>query len=195
MKFFTLLSLCITLSFIALSISPLKAQAQADTPEVTAADYMEAVKAQDWMAAAHLVHPDDLDMLKRSFVQAVDSAVAREEDPQDFLDLLGLDSLKALTEAAAPSLFARFVGQSMEAQMGGLQDDADSSLASVFASMTYGNPTRLSELDDVVYLSLDVSVDMGTEPFTYSEVLEVKKHENQWRIGISKLIEAVEYML
>jgi hypothetical protein len=149
------------------------------------------------MEAARLIHPGDLHAFKALFVQAADSAVARGEDVQEVLELVGLNAPEAMREAAPASLFAQFIGQVMEEQMGGVQenDDPGSTPEAIFQSMTYGNPTRLSEAEDVVYLTMEVRLSIGGEPMAYSEVLEVKRHEDRRMIGITQMIQAMEFQL
>jgi len=153
-------------SIVALS-TPQRAHAQG-TPEAAAAAYGAAIKANDWPAAARMMHPTALKQLRDLIAPLVASPAGGEMG----LQLLGVHSSAELAATPDTVLFATFLRNVM-AQQAGLGDALRSATIVPLGHVAGGGDTVF------VVSRMTMSVE-GVELKTF-DVMPFLLLDGQWR--------------
>lgn len=153
-------------------VSRSTAQERAETPEVVTRQYGAAMRANDWVGTAELMHPDALARFRRMFLPLVDADTTGQLCRRLF-DASSASELAGLPDA---ELFARFFRT--------LVNDAPE-LSGMFAGADLVPIGHVLEGNDVAHVVFRMKVAADGVTLTKVQAVSLRRLGRTWRVLLS----------
>ena len=152
--------------------SPAAGQERAETPEAVTRQYGAAMRANDWIGTAELMHPDALAKFRRMFLPIVDA------DPSGRLCRRLFDASSSAELAALPDaeLFARFFRTLVS---------GEPELTGMFAGADLVPVGHVLEAGDIAHVVFRMKVAADGVTLTKVQAVSLRRVGPTWRVLLS----------
>lgn len=142
-----------------------------DTPEAVVERYFEALNAEDWDAAAAVMHPDVLTHLQTMYVRALGAdGLLGEFYADQVRQQLGVESVGELEALSPARVFARYLGRSVYR------------LAYAGFALDLTALGHVPEGDDLAHVVARIRVSAEGGARETVQALSLRRYEGEWRM-------------
>jgi len=159
------------------------AQASTDTPESVAANYMTAMRAEDWARCATFMHPEALTQLRRIMTPIV----AADQSGQVRRQLFNVQNSNEFAQLSDTVVFERL--------MRAVSTQQPAETRSALANMNTTIIGSISESSDVSHVLYRMQIPVAGATVTKLSVMTFKKHGATWRALLTEDVEGLGAIL
>ena len=161
-----------------LGASPVAAQDRPETPEAVTRQYAAAVRANDWVGTANLMHPDALAQFRRMFLPIL----AADASGQLCRRLFDAASSAELAQLPDDELFARF----FRTLVNGAPE-----LQAMFTGADLVPVGHVMEGDDIAHVVFRMKAGADGVTFTKVQAVSLRRVGPTWRVLLSGDVEGL----
>lgn len=169
----------LVLIFFALSaLAQTEMTAKIETPEEIAGRYAERSLQKDWLGMAEMMHPDELEKLKRLFAPLV------EKSPKELGTIFKVSTLEEFNRLSATEVFVRMFEKISESKE--IAEALSNSKAQMLGHIVE---------NDLAHIVYRVVTKVSGATVTQISVMTVKKFETGWRVVLTQEIEGLALLI